>query len=136
MSDKQPRPAGRAESIPGANQDALGWITFWAGAATLTGLAAATVKPIMEQGPGAVVFAGSAAVLAAAASMRLGAPALAAWRRVMPLRGVALTPLGSDPVLRDFAGALAAQLGRLDEKLNTAIARGTGPGRAGVGSGA
>lgn len=121
MPIKLPHPTGRPAGASGIGQAAWRWIALWAGAATVTGLAAATVEPIVELGPGAVVFAGlggaCAAGLAFATAVRLGTP-----------RGgpSAAPAAGGDPIVREFVAAISAQLARLDDKLGTATAGGGG----------
>lgn len=121
MPIKLPSPASRPASVPGLGQAAWNWIALWAGAATVTGLAAATIEPIAELGAGAVVFAGLGGActvgVAFAAAMRLAAP-----RRASP----AAAPAGGDPIVREFVAAISAQLARLDDKLDTATTGGAG----------
>lgn len=123
MPIKLPHPAGRPAGVSGIGPEAWNWIALWAGAATVTGLAAATVEPIVELGPGAVVLAGlggaCVAGLAFATAVRLGT------RRPGP----SVAPTGGDPIVREFVAAISAQLARLDDKLNTAAGGGAVGGR-------
>ena len=120
MPIKLSQPAGRPAGMSGIGQMPWSRVALWAGAATVTGLAAATIKPIVELGPGAVVLAGlggaCVASLAHAASVRLAASR----------RGPPAAPTGDDPIVREFVAAISAQLVRLDDKLNTAMGGGGG----------
>lgn len=137
MSDILRRQSGRPTGALGLSHAAWGWITLWAGSSTVLGLAAATVEPIVELGPGAVVLTGAggagAVALALGASLWGGGVALAALSGMRPIPGLAFLNKsrssaqalqGSEAQFRELVLGLAAQLGRLDEKLNTAIAIG------------
>ncbi|MBD0270312.1 MAG: hypothetical protein ICV73_00150 [Acetobacteraceae bacterium] len=122
MPIKLSHPARRRAGVSGIGQLPWGRVALWAGAATVTGLAAATIKPIVELGPGAVVLAGLGGACVASVA-RAASSWLAASRR-----GPAAAPTGDDPIVREFVAAISAQLIRLDDKLSNAMAGGGGGG--------
>jgi hypothetical protein len=142
MSDNIRRPTGRADDTHGISETVRGRFALRAGAATLTGLAAAAAGSDAGFGPGAVVLAGAGAVctvaLAQAVLMRTGAKAPAP-QGATPLPGPAApapqppgtVPPGGDPLLYEIVVGLAAQVARLDEKLDAAMAGGAAPEREG-----
>ncbi len=147
MFHEMPRPSGRPDGAPVAKEAAWALVGLWAGVATVMGLAAATIEPILALGRGAVVFAAvgaaCAVALASAAAMFGAATALAAWRRLKPPSGFAAPaahppsspPQAGDPILKELVGGLAARLAQLDEKLNAAGDGHAAPGREGAADG-
>lgn len=121
MSETIRRLTGRALETRGISEAAWGWIALWAVVAAVAGLAAATVEPIARLGQGAVVLTALAAASAVALAFAgcMGLAAIGAGRRSARPADAEAGP-GGDPILREFAVSFAAQLARLEDKLNAA----------------
>jgi hypothetical protein len=122
MSNTHRRPEGRRHQVPGFQEPAWGLLALWAGVATMAGAASAHAAPMVAFGPGAAVLAGagvaSAAVVALVAGSRVRAAVSSA-----PTIPSALPPappmavLGTDPIMAELFGGLAAQVASLEERI-------------------
>lgn len=142
MSHEFSPSSGRPDVTTPARDAAWILIGLWAVVATVMGLAAATVEPILALGRGAVVLAAvgaaCAVALASAAVMFGAAGALAGWRRFRPADPLASAPhppspppAVGNPMLEELVGGLAAQLAKLDEKVNAAVGAAAAADRGG-----